>query len=63
MIKDVFDEMAVTRAEREEVASTMASARAQAAAGDDNEGDLDSIDAGEDAEYEAFLEELYSPSR
>ena len=62
MIKDVFDEMATTRAEREEVASTIASARAQAAAGDDYEDDLDSVDADEDAEYEAFLEELYSPS-
>ena len=62
MIKDVFDEMAATCAEREEVASTTASARAQAAAGDDYEDDLDSVDADEDAEYEAFLEELYSPS-
>ena len=62
MIWDVFDEMAATRAEREEVASTIAPARAQAAAGDDYEDDLDSVDADEDAEYEAFLEELYSPS-
>ena len=62
MIKDVFGKMAATRAEREEVASTIASARAQAAAGDDYEDDLDSVDADEDAEYEAFLEELYSPS-
>ena len=31
MIKDFFDEMAATRAVREEVASTIASARAQAA--------------------------------
>jgi hypothetical protein len=31
-------------------------------AADDNEDDLDSVDADEDAEYEAFLEELYSPS-
>ena len=62
MIQDVFDKMAATGAEREEVASTIASARAQAAAGDDYEDDLDSVDADEDAEYEAFLEELYSPS-
>ena len=62
MIKDVFGKMAATRAEREEVASTIASARAQAAAGDDYEDDLDSVDADEDAEYEAFLEELYLPS-
>ena len=62
MIKDVFGKMAATRAEREEVASTIASARAQAAAGDDYEDDLDSVDADEDAEYETFLEELYSPS-
>ena len=40
MIKDVFDRMADTRAEREEVASTIASARSQAAAGDDYEDDL-----------------------
>ena len=32
-----------------------------AAAADDDEDDLDSVDAGEDAEYEAFLDELYSP--
>ena len=62
MIQDVFDKMAATGAEREEVASTIASARAQAAVGDDYEDDLDSVDADEDAEYEAFLEELYSPS-
>ena len=54
--------MAATAAEREEVASTTASARAQAAVGDDYEDDLGSVDADEDAEYEAFLEELYSPS-
>ena len=54
--------MAATGAEREEVASTIASARAQAAVGDDYEDDLDSVDADDDAEYEAFLEELYSPS-
>ena len=43
MIWDVFDKMAGTRAEREEVASTIAPARAQAAAGDDYEDDLDSV--------------------
>ena len=40
---------------------TIASARAQAA-GDENFDDLDSLDADDDEEYEAFLEELYSPS-
>ena len=44
------------------MASTIALARAHAAAGDDYEDDLDSVDADEDAEYETFLEELYSPS-
>ena len=39
----------------------MASARAGAAAGDD-EDDMDSVDAYKYAEYEALLEELYSPS-
>ena len=39
----------------------MASARAGAAAEDD-EDDMDSVDAYEYAEYEALLEELYSPS-
>ena len=29
---------------------------------DDDEDDLDSVDANEDTEYEAFLEELYLPS-
>ena len=62
MIKDVFDQMEASRAEKEEVASTIALARAHAAAGDDYEDDLDSVDADEDAEYETFLEELYSPS-
>ena len=28
---------------------------------DDDEDDLDSVDANEDAEYEAFLEEPYLP--
>ncbi len=38
-------------------------ARAEAAAvADDGEDDLDSVDVDEDAEYEGFLEELYSPS-
>ena len=59
---DVFDKRAATGAEREEVASTIASASAQATVGEDYEDDLDSVDADEDAEYEAFLEELYSPS-
>ena len=61
IIKDTFDEMSSARAEREEAASAIASARAAAAA-DDDEDDLDSVDADEDAEYEAFLEDLYSPS-
>jgi hypothetical protein len=54
MIKAVFDEMAAVRAEREDGATTMSSARAPAAAEDDAEDDLE--------EYETFLEELYSPS-
>ncbi len=29
---------------------------------DVDEDDLDTVDADEDAEYEAFIEELYSPS-
>ena len=63
MIKDVFDEMAAVRAERDEAAQIIASARAASAAEDDvAEDDLDLVDADEDAEYEAFLEEFYSPS-
>ena len=62
MIKDVFDEMAATCAEREEGAGTLASAKAQAVDGNDYEDNLDSVDADEDAECEAFLEELYLPS-
>ena len=62
MIKDVFDKMTATRAEREDVARTIALARAQASAGDYYEDDLDSVDADEDADYEAVLEELSSPS-
>ena len=42
-------------------AAAIASARAGAAAGDD-EDDMDSVDAYKYAEYEALLEELYSPS-
>ena len=61
MIQDVFEEMAVTHAEREEVASTIASARAQAAAGDDYEDNLDSVGADEDAKYEAFLKSSLCP--
>ncbi len=62
-IKDTFDEMRAARAEREDAARAIASARAEsAAAADDAENDLDSVDADEDAEYEAFLEELYSRS-
>ncbi len=61
-------------AEREEAESTIGmwrsatchlptcSARSATLAADDDEDDLDSVDADEDAEYEAFLEELYSPS-
>ena len=61
IVKNTFDDMRAARAEREEAARAIASARAGAAA-DDDEDDLDSVDADEDAEYEAFLEELYSPS-
>ena len=63
-IKDTFDEMRTARAEREEAARVIASARAEADAGDTghSDDDLDCVDADEDAEYEAFLEELYSPS-
>jgi hypothetical protein len=64
-VKGTFDEMRVARAEREEAARAIASARAEleaAAAANDDEEDLDFVDADEDAEYEAFLEELYSPS-
>ena len=50
--------MAATRAVREEVAITIASATAW----NDYEDDLDSVDVDEDAQYEAFLEELYLPS-
>jgi hypothetical protein len=50
------------RAERDEAASAIASARSATLAADDDEDDLDSVDTDEDAEYEAFLEELYSPS-
>ena len=34
----------------------------QEAAAANDEDDLDSVDADEDAKYVAFLEELYSPS-
>ena len=62
-IKDTFDEMRAARAEREDAARAIVSARAEsAAAADDAQDDLDSVDADEDAEHEAFLEELYSPS-
>ena len=56
--------MRTARAEREEAARVIASARAEADAGDTghSDDDLDCVDADEDAEYEAFLEELYSPS-
>ena len=33
-----------------------------ATAADNDEDDLDSVDADEDAKFEAFLEDLYSPS-
>jgi hypothetical protein len=49
-------------AEREEAAGVIASARAATLAADDDEDDLDSVGADEDAEYEAFLAELCSPS-
>ncbi len=53
--------MRSAHAEREEAASAIVpSARAATAAADDNEVDLNSVDADEDAEYEAVLEELYS---
>ncbi len=55
MMKDDFDEMAAARAEREEAVRTIALARASV----DAEDDLDSVDADQDAEYGAFLEELY----
>ncbi len=62
-VKDTFDEMRAAHAEWEDAAHAIASARAEsAAAADDAEDDLDSVDADEGAEYEAFLEELYSPS-
>ena len=61
MIQDVFEEMAATHAEREEVGITIASARAQAAAGDDYEDNLDSVGADEDAKYEAFLKSSLCP--
>ena len=60
--KDVFDEMAAVRAEREEAVRTLALARACTDEDEDAEADLDSVDVDEDAEYEAFLGELYSPS-
>ncbi len=45
------------------ISLSLSPSRAEAAAtADDDEDDLDSVDADEDAEYEAFLEELYSPS-
>ncbi len=51
------------RAEREEAASAIAPARvAGATAADDDDDALDSVDADEDADFEAFLEDLYSPS-
>ncbi len=37
-------------------------ARSATLVADNDEDDLDSVDADEDAEYEVFLEELYSPS-
>ena len=61
MIKDVFDEMAAVRTERDQAASIIASARASAAEDDVDEYDLDAVDADEDAEYKAFLEELIRP--
>ena len=60
-IKDVFDKMAATRAEREDVARTIALARAQAAAGDDCEDDLDSVDAERMLTMRLFLKSSISP--
>ena len=63
MIKDVFDEMAAVRADRDEAVRTLALARASTDEDEDADAYLDSVDADEDAEFEAFLGELYSPSK
>ncbi len=58
-----FDEMSAVRAEREEAARTItAQDLASAAAGDEDEDDLDLIDAHGDAKIagEAFLEDYSS---
>ncbi len=62
MIKDVFDEMAAARAEREEAMCTKALARDCADEDAGAEDDLDSVDADEDEKYGALFEELGSPS-
>ena len=54
--------MAAVGAEREEAVQTLALARAGTDEDEDTEADLVLVDADEYAEYEAFLEELFSPS-
>ena len=59
MIKDIFDEIAAVRT----AGKRGTCAGASADEGEDAEDDLDSVGADEDAEYEAFLEQLYLPFR
>jgi hypothetical protein len=55
--------MLFTRWQLLEGVRTIALTRASADENEDAEDDLNSVDANEDAEYEACLEELYAPSR
>ena len=64
MIRDVYEDTAVAHAELAAAMREIATARASAADDDEEEDyDLHSVDADDDARYEAFLEELYLPSR
>ena len=63
MIRDVYENTAVAHAELAAAMREIATARASAADDDEEDYDLHSVDADDDAGYEAFLEELYLPSR
>jgi hypothetical protein len=61
-IKDTFDEMRAARAEQEDAASAIASARAEsAAAANDAEDDLDSVDADRMQNMKLFLKSSIHP--
>ena len=63
MIRDVYEDMAVAHTELAEAMREIATARASADDDEEEDYDLHSVDADDDARYEAFLEELYLPSR